>query len=83
MSMWQVLPPNQNRSTEQPKFIYFLLPKAFKKRNENSLSARKKQVDALEYLNPSNQNSSNSNYLNIFFFTRSMRLRSNKWTVKY
>ena len=47
-----ILPYNQQQIIEQAKFTYSALGKAFEKQIKTIEDQRKKQVDALKYLNP-------------------------------
>ena len=50
----EILPPNQRRLIEKGKFSYCLLGKAFEKQTKTIEEQRKKQVEALEVLDPEN-----------------------------
>ena len=50
----EILPPNQRRLIEKGKFSYCLLRKAFEKQTKTIEEQRKKQVEALEVLDPEN-----------------------------
>ena len=50
----EILPPNQRRLIEKGKFSYSLLRKAFEKQTKTIEEQRKKQVEALEVLDPEN-----------------------------
>ena len=51
----EILPSNQQQIIEQAKFTYSPLGKAFEKQTKTIEDQRKKQVDALESLKPSNK----------------------------
>ena len=48
----KILPPNQRRLIEKAKFAYFPLGKAFEKQTKTIEEQGKKQVEALEVLDP-------------------------------
>ena len=50
----EILPPNQRRLIEKGKFSYCLLGKAFEKQTKTIEEQRKRQVEALEVLDPEN-----------------------------
>ena len=50
----KILPPNQRRLIEKAKFAYCPLGKAFEKQTKTIEEQRKKQVEALEVLDPEN-----------------------------
>ena len=51
----KILPPNQRRLIEKAKFAYYPLGKAFEKQTKTIEEQGKKQVEALEVLNPENR----------------------------
>ena len=51
----KILPPNQRRLIEKAKFAYFPLGKAFEKQTKTIEEQGKKQVEALEVLDPENR----------------------------
>ena len=51
----EILPSNQQQIIEQAKFTYSPLGEAFEKQTKTIEDQRKKQVDALESLKPSNK----------------------------
>ena len=51
----EILPSNQQQIIEQAKFTYSPLGKAFEKQTKTIEDQRKKQVDALKSLKPSNK----------------------------
>ena len=48
----EIIPPDQRKMIEQVKFAYSLLRKAFEKQTKTIEEQRKKQVEALEVLDP-------------------------------